>query len=403
MATRTSLALELPALHTAQRRVVTSKARFIVCNWGRRCGKSLAVLLVALTVCCEKAGARVWFVAPTFPMADLHWDTLCEMTPDELGVKWNQAKLRATFPNGSYIQFKSAEHPNRLRGPGLDLLIIDEASFVPKLEEAFEKVLRASLSDRKGRCIITSTPNGLDYFHAMYQRGQDPAYPDWESFTAPTISNPWIEPGEIDDARRDLPERTFRQEYEAEFIVDGGVVFRGVDACVAEDAPHTGPYVMGVDWGKREDFTVFTIIDKPTGRVVAVDRMNQIDYTLQTQRLAALNERWQVEVILAEKNSIGDPLIETLQAMNLPVMPFDTTNASKTRIIEALSLATERREVSLPPNNTLLTELKVYTVNRQPGGTFRYSAPPGLHDDCVMSLALAWEARTMASGFIGWL
>jgi len=131
--------------------------------------------------------------------------------------------------------------------------------------------------------------------------------------------------------------------------------------------------------------------------------MNQIDYTLQTQRLAALNERWQVEVILAEKNSIGDPLIETLQGMNLPVMPFDTTNASKTRIIEALSLATERREVSLPPNNTLLTELKVYTVNRQPGGTFRYSAPPLLHDDCVMSLALAWEARTMASGFIGWL
>ena len=89
-------------------------------------------------------------------------------------------------------------------------------------------------------------------------------------------------------AAGDLPERIFRQEFLAEFILDGGSVFRSVDACVHDEGDHSGPYVIGVDWGKRDDFTVFTVADRDTGRVVAIDRMNQIDYRLQTQRLKSL-------------------------------------------------------------------------------------------------------------------
>ena len=108
-------------------------------------------------------------------------------------------------------------------------------------------------------------------------------------------------------------------------------------------------------------------------------------------------------MVLAEQNSIGEPIIETLLADDLPVRPFVTTNASKNRIIEALAVAIERGEVSLPDHPVAIAELKAFTVERLPGGTFRYSAPPGSHDDCVMSLALAWEARSTAAMSWGWV
>ena len=395
--------IELPRVHAMQRKLFRSTARFIVACWGRRGGKSLAVLILAICICGAKAGARVWYIAETFPMVDLHMDTLEEMLPEASGVTWNKVRRRCTFPNGSYIQFKSGDKPSRLRGPGLDLLIIDEAAFMAGLKDTFDKVLRPALSDRKGRALIISTPNGLDDFHDFYQRGLDEAYPDWACFTAPSSCNPHLDADEIADAQRELPERIFRQEYLAEFIVDGGVVFRGVDACIVAEPQHAGPYVMGVDWGKRDDFTVLTVLDKLTGHVVAVDRMNQIDYRLQTQRLRVLQEQWQCEVILAERNSIGERLLEDLAEMGLPAVGFDTTNTSKTRIIEALALAIEKRELGLMQHLHMVTELKIYTVSRLPGGTFRYSAPTGRHDDCVMSLALAWEARQMASATVEWM
>jgi len=143
-----------------------------------------------------------------------------------------------------------------------------------------------------------------------------------------------------------------------------------------------------------------TVVDYETGAVLAIERMNLIDYRVQRQRLAEVCAQWQPESILAEQNSMGDPLIEDLQADGLPVQGFVTTQQSKARIIEALALAFQRREVSLPDDPLLLSELKTFTIARLPGGSFRYSAPPGRHDDYVMSLALAHEARACASFFV---
>jgi len=124
---------------------------------------------------------------------------------------------------------------------------------------------------------------------------------------------------------------------------------------------------------------------------VALDRFNQIDYSLQLARLTALYERFRPRAIVAEANSMGQPLIEQLQAAGLPVVPFTTTAASKQLAVDALALAFERGSIRIIPDATLISELQAYEAERLPSGMLRYGAPSGMHDDTVMALMLAWH------------
>jgi phage FluMu gp28-like protein len=151
-------------------------------------------------------------------------------------------------------------------------------------------------------------------------------------------------------------------------------------------------YAMGVDWGKHNDFTVLTLIDLDERATVDLDRFNQIDYQVQLGRLTALYERFRPITIVAERNSMGEPLIEQLQRQALPVTAFNTTNATKTQVIEGLALAFERGDLRILRDQTLIAELQAYEMERLPSGLVRYGAPEGMHDDMVMSLALAWTA-----------
>jgi hypothetical protein len=145
-----------------------------------------------------------------------------------------------------------------------------------------------------------------------------------------------------------------------------------------------------VDWGKHSDFTVICVVDLNECSLVAMDRFNQIDYTVQVGRLKALYETFLPSMIVAEINSMGDPLAEQLQREGLPVQPFLTTNASKAQAIDALALAFERQTLRILPDPVLIGELQAYEMERLPSGMLRYNAPEGMHDDTVMALALAY-------------
>jgi hypothetical protein len=149
---------------------------------------------------------------------------------------------------------------------------------------------------------------------------------------------------------------------------------------------------MGVDWAQMHDFTVLTVLDRATRRMVDWQRFNQLDWALQRGHLTSMVRTWKVKRIIAERNSIGSPNIEALHREGLPVMAFDTTATSKPPLIESLVLAFERSEIGILANEVLIGELEAYerTVSEQTGRS-RYSAPEGQHDDCVMSLALAWH------------
>jgi hypothetical protein len=95
-------------------------------------------------------------------------------------------------------------------------------------------------------------------------------------------------------------------------------------------------------------------------------------------------------------NSIGQPVLEQVWREGMLIEGFLTTNASKAAIVEGLALALERGELQILNDPVLLAELQAFRAEPLPSGMMRYSAPAGHHDDCVMALALAWQAASRA-------
>lgn len=376
--------------HPGQRAILQHPARFKVVACGRRFGKTETgkILLVERAL----AGAVGWWISPTYRMADEVWRDLKTALDGAIARK-NEEMRRLDVIGGGVIRVRSGRNPDGLRGAGLDLAVLDEAAYLHP--DVWRAAIRPALSDRRGEALFLSTPRGRNWFWGVWMNGQSASHLDWMSWRFPTGANPLIDPAEIEAARASLPERVFREEYLAEFQDDGGLVFRRVEACATVPPggqPEPGArYVFGVDWAREDDFTCIAVLDTGARRLVALDRFNEIGWALQRGRLAALADRWQPEAIWAEANSIGGPNIEALQAEGLPVIPFTTTATSKGPLIEALALALERDELAILPDPALLGELGAYRLERLPSGRFRYGAPPGGHDDCVIALALAWH------------
>jgi hypothetical protein len=394
---RTLIAPTEESLHQGQREVSDSSSRFRVAACGRRWGKSRLGIVEAVRAALK--GGRVWWISPSFPVASSAWRELRMLTRRIAGVVIREGEREIGFVSGGAVRVRSADAPDSLRGEGLDFVVMDEAAFMA--ESVWTEALRPALADRRGRALFLSTPRGKNWFWRAYQRGLDGSDPEWKSFTAPTSSNPFIPAGEVEAARSSVPERIFNQEFLATFSDDAGDVFRDVrlaaTATRLDRALSTHDYVMGVDWGKSNDFTVLVVIDSGSCEMVAFDRFNQIDYTVQRGRLAALAGRFNPSRIIAESNSIGVPIIEQLMRDGLPVEPFVTTNASKAEIIDGLALAFEKRTIRILPEPTLLAELEAFEMERLPSGMLRYAAPEGMHDDCVIATALAaWGAQSGA-------
>lgn len=389
--------IKLPPLHPRQREIALDDARFKVAAAGRRFGKTR--LGAALCMMTAGAGGRAWWVAPTYPVAQVGWRLIRRMALQIPGAEVRQAERIATLPNGGEIQVRSADNPDSLRGEGLDFVVMDECAFIH--EDAWQEALRPALADRKGRALFISTPKGRNWFWRLWQRCIDDHDHEWRGWQLPTAANPYIDPTEIEAARLGLPERIFAQEFLAQFLDDAGGVFRRVmdaSTAAAQDGMIGGhEYTFGVDWGRSNDFTAIAVLDVTTAELVALDRFNQIDYSLQLTRLTALYERFRPRAIVAEANSMGQPLIEQLQAQGLPVVPFTTTAASKQVAVDALALAFERGSLRIIPDPVLIAELQAYEAERLPSGMLRYGAPNGMHDDTVMALMLAWHNPTPAT------
>ena len=406
----------MTSFHAGQVGILRRSNRFNVVACGRRFGKtSMGVALTATgwPGCYTSAlrGYDVGWFAPTFQIMDEAWRTAKRVYTAQGLVKRTDSSLhRMELVTNGAIDFWSLESGDTVGiGRRYGMVFVDEAAKARRLEEAWHEAIRPTLTDFRGGAWFFSTPKGRNFFWQLHQLGQHDA--DWAAHHAPTTANPHIDPKEVEAARRNMPERTFAQEYLAQFLDDAGGVFRRIIEAVDDTLPtdpHTArddgdgtAYVIGVDWGRHEDFTAITVLDARRRAVVAVDRFTQIDYALQLSRLQALAQRFPNAPILAESNSMGGPLVEDLQRRGLRVQPCQTTAASKAAAIEALALAFEQGAIRIPAAQWLIDELLAYDQERLPSGSLRYGAPRGGHDDGVMSLAIAWHGLAYTSAPVG--
>jgi len=397
--------VRLPYPHPGQKTIRTQARRFNVLSAGRRWRKTTMAMSIVVEAALQ-GGTYVWG-APTFDQVRVGYN---EAKTALRGVaSFNQSRMEVELPRGKII-YRSLDNPDNARGHTADGVVIDEAGVVKG--EAWHEILRPMLIDTNGWAWMIGTPKGRNWFFNEWHGAADNleaiswqvptlgvAIRDGELVRQPhPLENPNIPLEEIERLFETLPESIFRQEILAEFIEDSGSVFRGVLGCATATTQETAAkghrYVMGVDWGKHNDFTVITVLDM-TGEIpreVYKDRFNQIDYALQVGRLKAIYERFHAYSIIAERNSMGEPLIEQMQREGLPVVAFTTTNASKAQAIESLAMAFERSEIEILNEPVTIGELQAYQMERLPSGLLRYNAPPGMHDDTVMSLALAYAS-----------
>jgi hypothetical protein len=166
-------------------------------------------------------------------------------------------------------------------------------------------------------------------------------------------------------------------------------------------------YVFGVDWARSNDFTVISVLDATLNEQVALDRFSNIDFEFQAERLHRWAELYHPVQIVAEANSMGGPLVERLQTgyarllgsarAALPIYAWTATNASKDAAVRSLALAIEQNQISLLDDPVQTSELLAFESSVTVTGMVRYSAPPGLHDDTVIALALAWLGSQLAT------
>ena len=234
-----------------QEQVFADPTRFKVIAAGRRCGKSrLAATTLLLEGLKCPAGSAVLYVAPTNGQArQIIWNVLMDLGKDVIANSHiNNQDI--TLINGATIYVRGADRPDTLRGVSLTYAVLDEVADIKP--EAWEQVIRASLSDKKGRGMFIGTPKGRNWFYDLFQLGEDNIDPDWKSWHFTTKDNPLIDPAEIESAKKTLSSFAFKQEYMASFSNAGSDIFKE-EWIKRGKEPEYGSYFVAVDLAGFEE------------------------------------------------------------------------------------------------------------------------------------------------------
>ena len=381
----------LPQPHPNQERVLAEAARWNTVACGRRWGKT--VLGINRLIYPALEGYPVGWFSPTYKMLAEVWRDVREaLLPVTATTSVQEHRLELV--TGGIVDMWSLDAPNSVRGRKYRRVVLDEAAMVPNLTDAWNAVVRPTLTDYRGDAWFLSTPRGQNFFWQLYNLGIDPEQPEYAAWQMPTTANPYIDPAEVEDARRNLPERVFQQEYLAEFLEESGGVFRGVRAVVESGRRENEPprpnerYVLGVDLARVEDFTVLSVLDS-SRRQVYHERFNQISWERQLARVVATARHYNGARVLLDSTGVGDPLYEALRKGGVSVRGYQFTNQSKEDLIDALAMAIENQEIRLLDVPAQTNELMAYQYELTPSRNVRMNAPEGMYDDCVISLALA--------------
>jgi phage terminase large subunit-like protein len=234
-----------------QKKVFSDSTRFKIVAAGRRCGKSRlsAITLLIEGLNCPD-GAAVMYIAPTLGQArSIIWDLLHDLGREVIKSS-HVNNLEITLINGKKIFVRGADNPDSLRGMSLTYVVLDEVAFIK--QDIWEKVIRASLSDRKGRALFISTPSGRNWFYDIYKLGLEGTDEEWKSWHFTTKDNETIDPKEIDAAQRTLSSFAFKQEYLSSFDNAGSDVFKE-DWFKTAPEPKHGSYVIAIDLAGFEE------------------------------------------------------------------------------------------------------------------------------------------------------
>jgi len=381
--------------HPGQAKIAEHPARFKVVMCGRRWGKSAAGIREVCDVALD--GQPVGWFAPTYKIALEAWRELVDRLAPVTSRMSEQDK-RLELVTGGIIEVWTLDTPDPARGRKYDFIVIDEAGIVRDLLDVWNAAIRPTLVDLGGKALILGTPKGRRHgFVTMFNRGLSDD-PDWESFRASTLDNPYIPAAEVESARKELPPEIFAQEFEGIPTDDGANPF-GLDAIKRAGGAISDqePVIYGVDLARSMDFTVVLGLDAYR-RVCFLERW-QAPWAVTKTKVAKLVG---ATPLVADATGVGDAIVADLQGMGLNVSPHVFTQPSKLRLMQRLVAAFQGNELTLPNRDKdrwLMGELEAFEYSYTATGV-KYEAPSGEHDDGVMALALALHGWDRVQGVV---
>lgn len=397
---------KLPTPHAKQLEVEQSRAKRKVLVAGRRAGKTTLATRKAIITALD--GKRVLLTSTSQEQADAFWDKARSWLGDALGAKIVvKDEVRRTLDfkeTGGHIRVKTARHPDALRGDYCDLFVGDEAARL--LRSAWYEVVVPMLADTDGEAWLISTPNRMNWFFEVYQRGLDLDQERWRSWHFTTYDNPHLAPAAVAELTGDMDELSYRQEIMAEFLENDAAIFRNLDEALS--AMSTTPHehrghrtVAGLDWGQMQDYTSISVFCVDCMREVLLDRWRRLRWQDQRERVKTIYAQWGIRPVLAEINSIGKPNVEALEDEGLAVEYFETTQISKAQVVQSLALAFERLEGRWLRDPVGKAELQSFEGRVSQNGRISYGAAEGSHDDTVIARALGWKAALGSGPLLG--
>jgi len=428
--------LRLPAeLYSYQRRLIAHNAREYVVVSATQIGKTTACACWLLAQLWDNPGTRGWWAAPTYWQADIGMDTLTGLLESaglRQGIDFRRrgASGRAAIflPNGSVIEFRSWDKPKNLGGRAVHFMVVDEAG---QLTKDAKTRLEARLSATLGPVRYIGNPEvtGSEFWKICQDAIEAEADPKsnvidgrarfafqrwtWQhrhrelERLAPAAAadyQRWI-----DQKFRENPDEAKRL-YGAEWAVPERAIFGDIidlifgtaDAptvALSQD-PHPGhAYLVGWDIGIEQDWTVGIPLCLDCWTVTDTMRFRPGDSTGMEKIIADYSRHWNTAAAVIETNGPGKPKFDdTIRAYTGgQVQRWWTDNSSKRNAVFALieQARSETGPLKIADLPILKGEMQVFQSMQNPKtGSWSFSAPAGVKDDCVMGLVIAIGAAT---------
>lgn len=375
-----------PKLTTYQQKILYSSARFTVTKGATKIGKTFPHLywLFERAHDKKKKGANYWWVAPVHSQSKIAFNRLRRVCV-QLGYRINESELFIETSGDARIWFKSADNPDNLYGEDVFAVVFDE--FTRAKEQAWHAI-RSTLTATHGVCKFIGNAKGRkNWGHKLWLKAKagESGYEAFKVTAYDAVAEGILTSEEIEQAKRDLPDLAFRELYLAEDLEDQANPF-GMDFIRKQvrEISNEPPVVFGVDLAKSVDWTVITGLDE-NGQVCFFERW-QSDWGQTKTRLAQIIDSTPA---LMDSTGVGDPILDDLQKVCPYIEGYHFSQPSKQKLMEGLASAIQNNEISVL-SGTMQDELEAFEYIYSARGV-KYSAPDGVHDDCVMSLALARE------------
>jgi hypothetical protein len=371
--------IKLPMPHAAQQSIISDTSRFICVNAGRRFGKSDISKTISVI---ETINSRYTaFVTPTYNLGKHFFEQLYNNLNPKV-FSFNRSDLIMKSITGGYLKFFTGERIENMRGHAFHTVILDEAALFKQLKDSYDNIIRPTLTDFQGRCYMMSTPRGKGDFWKFSQnkfKNQE-----WSTYHFSSYDNPHILHSEIEEARKQLPELVFEQEYMANAQEDIGNPFgiENINKCIVDNYSNRPVFCYGVDLASKLDYTVIIGLDD-NGHIVSFERF-KADWHEVKRRLAAIEEN---TPCLVDATGVGMPVVEEAIRENGYIEAFIFTANTKQSLMSQLQVSLQGGDIKIVDNEVAI-ELRDFEYTYKDGAV-KYGAPAGFHDDCVMALALA--------------